>query len=57
MMAAEMGNVGIVRKLIQYGASLNLTNKVNQASFQSICTETQQESFSCCSPHRMGELL
>ena len=29
MMAAREGNVGIVRKLIQHGASVNLTNKVN----------------------------
>ena len=28
MVAARMGNVGIVRKLIQYGANVNLTNKV-----------------------------
>ena len=42
MVAAKKGNVGIVRKLIQHGASLKLTNKVSQASFQTICTETQQ---------------
>ena len=29
MMAAKMGNVGIVRKLIHHGANVNLTNKVN----------------------------
>ena len=33
MMAAEKGNVQIVRKLIQHGASVNLTGKVNQAFF------------------------
>ena len=33
MMAAEKGNVGIVRKLIQHGASVNLTNKVNESQF------------------------
>ena len=30
MMVAEKGNVGIIRKLIKHGASVNLTNKVNQ---------------------------
>ena len=50
MVAAKNGNVGIVRKLIQHGASLKLTNKVNQASFQTICTETQQvQSLHACS--------
>ena len=29
MIAAKKGNVGIVRKLIKRGASVNLTNKVN----------------------------
>ena len=29
MMAAEKGNVVIVRKLIKHGASVNLTNKVS----------------------------
>ena len=29
MRAAATGNVGIVRKLIHHGASVNLTNKVN----------------------------
>ena len=39
MIAASHGNVAIVRKLIQYGANLNLTNKVNQPYiFQSVCT-------------------
>ena len=38
MMAAEKGNVGIVQKLIHHGASVNLTNKVNQAFFQIVCT-------------------
>ena len=36
MIAAEKGNVGIVRKLIHHGASVNLTNKVNPASFQTL---------------------
>ena len=45
-----MGNVGVVRKLIQHGASLNLTNKVSQASFQTIGTVTQQvQSLHACS--------
>ena len=30
MTAAKKGNVGIVRKLIKHGASINLTNEVNQ---------------------------
>ena len=34
MVAAWKGNVEIVRKLIHHGANVNLTNKVNQASFQ-----------------------
>ena len=33
MIAARKGNVGIVRKLIYYGAIVNLTNKVNQCHF------------------------
>ena len=50
MVAAKKGNAGVVRKLIQHGASLKLTNKVSQASFQSICTETQQvQSLHACS--------
>ena len=51
MVAAKKGNVGIVRKLIQHGASLKLTNKVlSQASFQTICTVTQQvQSVHACS--------
>ena len=50
MVAAKKGNAGVVRKLIQHGASLKLTNKVNQASFQTICTETQQvQSLHACS--------
>ena len=28
MVAARKGNVGIVRKLIQHGANVNITNKV-----------------------------
>ena len=31
MIAASNGDVGIVRKLIQHGASVNITNQVNQA--------------------------
>ena len=34
MMAAKKGNVTIVWKLLQHGASVNLTNKVNQAFFK-----------------------
>ena len=34
MVAAKKGNVGVVKKLIKHGASLNLTNRVNQASFK-----------------------
>ena len=34
MVAAWKGNVGIVGKLIHHGANVNLTNKVNPASFQ-----------------------
>ena len=34
MVAAKKANMGIVRKLIHHGASKNLTNKVNPASFQ-----------------------
>ena len=30
MTAAKKGKVGIVRKLIKRGASVNLTNKVNE---------------------------
>ena len=33
-MAAKKGNVGIVQKLLQHGASVNLTDKVNQAFFK-----------------------
>lgn len=36
MIAAEKGSVGIVRKMIQHGASVNLTNKVNLAQCQSV---------------------
>ena len=35
MTAAKKGNVGIVKKLIKHGASVNLTNKVNQVM---LCT-------------------
>ena len=37
LVAAEKGNVRIVRKLLQHGASVNLTDKVNQAFFQIVC--------------------
>ena len=40
MKAARKGSVGIVRKLVQHGASMNLTNKVNNISFQSVITVT-----------------
>ena len=30
MTAAKNGNVGIVRKLIKHGASINLSNKVSK---------------------------
>ena len=38
MVAAKMGNVGIVRKLIHHGASVILTDKVNKVLFESVCT-------------------
>ena len=34
MLATKKGNVRIVRKLLQHGASVNLTDKVNQAFFK-----------------------
>ena len=43
MMAAEKGNVRIVQKLIQHGASVNLTNKVSQAFFQIVCIRVWTE--------------
>ena len=45
MIAAEKGNVGIVRKLIHHGASVNLTNKVNQVLIQGVCTRVWQEDW------------
>ena len=45
MMAAKKGNVGIVRKLIHHEANVNLTNKVNQALIQSMCTRVWQEDW------------
>ena len=43
MMAAEKGNVRIVRKLLQQGASVNLTDKVNQVFFQIVCISVWNE--------------
>ena len=37
MTAAKKGNMGIVWQLIKHGASVNLTDKVNQTVFQSVC--------------------
>ena len=37
MMAAEKGNVGIVRKLIKHGANVNLTNKVSCELMFKLC--------------------
>ena len=45
MMAAKKGNVGIVRKLIHHGTSINLTNKVNQVLFESVCIQVWQEDW------------
>ena len=30
MTAAKKGNVGVIKKLVKHGSSVNLTNKVNQ---------------------------
>ena len=49
MMAAWKGNVGIVRKLIKHGASVNLTNKVNQVLFQSLGLAHSNRSTNCLS--------
>lgn len=38
MVAARKGRVGVVRKLIQHGASVNIKNKVNSALFLN-CTQ------------------
>ena len=43
MMAAKKGNVRIVRKLLQHGTSVNLTDKVNQAFFQIVCIRVWNE--------------
>ena len=40
MIAAKKGNVGIVRKLIMYGANVNLTNRV---WLSSVCTRVWQK--------------
>ena len=45
MIAAKKGNVGIVRKLIKHGANVNLTNKVNESSFHTVCTGVWQEDW------------
>ena len=42
-MAAKKGNVRIVRKLLQHGASVNLTDKVNQVFFQIVCIRVWNE--------------
>ena len=43
MVAAWKGNVGIIRKMIQYGANVNLTNKVNQALLQIVCSRVWED--------------
>ena len=43
MVAAKKGSAGIVRKLMKHGATINLTNKVNESSFQTVCTRVWQE--------------
>ena len=40
MIASRNGSVEIVRALVQHGASVNHTNKVNYNSFQSVYTVT-----------------
>ena len=45
MVAAKKGSVGTVRNLIQHGANVNLTNKVDHALFQSVCTRVWQEDW------------
>ena len=45
MVAAKKGNLGIVRKLMKHGATINLTNKVNESSFQIECTRVWQEDY------------
>ena len=44
MMAAKKGNVGIVRKLVQHGAKVNITNKVNPASIQIVCLGVERKT-------------
>ena len=45
-MAARKGSMGIVRKLVQHGASVNLANKVNKISVQSVSTVTCHSNMS-----------
>ena len=45
-MAARKGSMGIVRKLVQHGASVNLANKVNKISIQSVSTVTCHSNMS-----------
>ena len=44
MIAAREGNVGIVRKLIQYGASVSLTNKVVRVYSKCVHCNLQKET-------------
>ena len=49
MMAARKGSAGIVKKLIQHGASMSLMNKVNWASFEVCALEVAHSNrFSDC---------
>ena len=45
MMAARKGNVGIVRKLMEHGANVNLTDKVNKVLFESVYTRVWQKDW------------
>ena len=46
MVAAKDGSVGIVRMLIQHGASMNLTDKVTQCTpMLSVCNSRYVASF------------
>ena len=45
MVAAKKGSVGIVRKLMKHGATINLTDKVNESSFQTVCTRVWEEDY------------
>ena len=45
MVAAKKGSVGIVRKLMKHGATINLTNKVSESSFQIVGTRVWQEDY------------